>query len=146
MRPELGVEPGPQLGEVERAERATLQVPAPDTGSLLADLEAFLGATFAATADGTTVALLRSLMAQSLQDPTAADLLRRFVWVRRGVLGGLFARGQQRGELGPDADLDLLVDQVFGVVWYRLLVGHAPLTAAIGRRLAGALARSDRAV
>jgi hypothetical protein len=54
----------------------------------------------------------------------------------------VMARGRDGGEVRPDADLDLLVDQAFGVVWYRLLIGHEPLTIEVASRLAQGLARS----
>ncbi|GAB2811653.1 hypothetical protein GCM10027176_15180 [Actinoallomurus bryophytorum] len=49
------------------------------------------------------------------------------------------ARGQDRGELSAGADLDLMVDQVYGVLWYRLLIGHAPLGADLATRLTHSL-------
>jgi len=44
-------------------------------------------------------------------------------------------RGGRRGELAADADVELLVEQAYGVLWYRVLVGHAPLTQALADRL-----------
>ncbi|MGH3204072.1 MAG: TetR/AcrR family transcriptional regulator C-terminal ligand-binding domain-containing protein [Streptosporangiaceae bacterium] len=35
--------------------------------------------------------------------------------------------GTGDGELPAAADLDLLVDVANGVLWHRLLIGHAPL-------------------
>jgi Tetracyclin repressor-like, C-terminal domain len=46
-----------------------------------------------------------------------------------------------RGELAADADLDMLVDMAYGVIYYRLLVGHAPLDRTAARSLAAELAR-----
>ncbi|GAA3081026.1 hypothetical protein GCM10020000_78640 [Streptomyces olivoverticillatus] len=39
----------------------------------------------------------------------------------------------------PSRDLDLMVDQVYGVFWYRFLLGHAPLTEEIADRLTDSL-------
>jgi len=47
---------------------------------------------------------------------------------------------QSRGELPGNADLDLLVDQIYGLLWYRILVGHAPLTADTATQLSRAVA------
>jgi Tetracyclin repressor-like, C-terminal domain len=68
-------------------------------------------------------------MAEALRDADAAEGLGEFAAARGQELRGLLARGQARGELSSDADLDLMVDQVYGVLWYRLLIGHAPLGA-----------------
>ncbi len=38
----------------------------------------------------------------------------------------ILLRAPERGEIRPDTDLDLAVDQIFGVFWHRLLVGHLP--------------------
>jgi hypothetical protein len=40
------------------------------------------------------------------------------------------------------ADLDMLVDMAYGVLYYRLLVGHAPLDEQAARSLAAELTRA----
>jgi Tetracyclin repressor-like, C-terminal domain len=40
-----------------------------------------------------------------------------------------------------DADLDMLVDMAYGVLYYRLLVGHAPLDESAASSLATELTR-----
>jgi AcrR family transcriptional regulator len=122
-------------------EQARRDVPAVDTGSLLGDLEGFLMATFRAASDAPGRSLLRSVMAQALHDPHAAGVLSRFTEQRRQELRAILSRGQARGQLPSSADLDLAVDQAYGLLWYRILLGHAPLTAEVARRLARTLAR-----
>ena len=41
-----------------------------------------------------------------------------------------------RGEIAPPAELEVVLDMVYGPIFYRLLVGHRPLDGAF----AGALA------
>jgi hypothetical protein len=41
--------------------------------------------------------------------------------------------------LSEKQDLDLMVDQVYGVFWYRFLLGHGPLDARTAKRLADSL-------
>jgi hypothetical protein len=43
------------------------------------------------------------------------------------------------------ADLDMLADLAYGVLWYRLLIGHAPLDAGAARDLAAHLIASGQA-
>jgi hypothetical protein len=47
----------------------------------------------------------------------------------RAVVLTLLTRGAERGELRVGADLEAATDHLFGLFWYRLLVGHQPLTA-----------------
>jgi AcrR family transcriptional regulator len=117
-------------------DRAEESVTPPDTGSLGADLEAVVAATFAAAQDPGTAPVLRTLVREAASDPQLADLMREFTGARRVALREVLARGQERGELPADADLELLVDQVYGVFWYRFLLGHAPLTREVAARLA----------
>jgi hypothetical protein len=56
-----------------------------------------------------------------------------------GTLRALLERGRASGDPLADADLDLLVDVAYGVLWYRLLIGHAPLDPRAARDLAAHL-------
>jgi len=67
------------------------------------------------------------LMAEAQLDPAFEEPFRAWVQSRRAVVLAILARGRERGEIAPDADLDLAVDQLFGAFWYRLLVGHLTL-------------------
>jgi len=122
-------------------DRAKELAPATDTGSLAGDLRAFLTATFRSARQPQNAALLRNAMAESLKDAAAAQALHTFTADRRAVLHGILSGARERGELAPDADLDLTVDQAYGVLWYRLLIGHAALTPNAAVKLAAALAR-----
>ncbi|MQS11629.1 TetR/AcrR family transcriptional regulator [Streptomyces kaniharaensis] len=117
-------------------DRADQDVDGPDTGALRTDLRAFIATTFDAAQRGTTASALRTLVREAARDPHLADLMQTFTAARRTALRELLDRGRQRGELPADADLDLIVDQVYGVFWYRFLLGHAPLDQAVADRLA----------
>ena len=45
----------------------------------------------------------------------------------RAILQGAIAAG----EIAPPPDLEVLLDMIYGPVFYRLLVGHQPLDAAL---------------
>ncbi len=51
----------------------------------------------------------------------------------------MLTAGQRRGELPRNPDLDLLIGQVYGLLWYRILIGHAALTADVAAQLTRAL-------
>ncbi|MFF2148611.1 TetR/AcrR family transcriptional regulator C-terminal ligand-binding domain-containing protein [Kitasatospora sp. NPDC058190] len=120
-------------------DRADQDVPGPDTGALRTDLRAFIADTFDAAQRGTTASALRTLTREAARDPHLAELMQSFTATRRTELRELLSRGRERGELAGDADLDLIVDQVYGVFWYRFLLGHGPLDGAVAERLADSL-------
>ncbi len=126
------------------ARHAQVVVPDRDTGSFTGDLTAFLTDTFAGLADEGLAGRLRQIVAAAQQDEHEAQVLADFTAVRRAALRAVLERGRASGELAPDADLDMLADMVYGVLYYRLLVGHAPLDAAAARSLAAELTRSGR--
>jgi hypothetical protein len=88
--------------------------------------------------------VLRALAAEAPGDPRVADLLREFTRTRREALHTILARGRERGELAVEADLDLMVDQVYGLLWYRLLLGNAPFTPDLADRLTRTLIWGNR--
>ncbi|MVU79568.1 TetR family transcriptional regulator [Nocardia sp. ET3-3] len=116
-------------------ERSSLQVPTPDTGSVRTDLRTIVESTFRGAQDPLTAPALRTLVRESAQDPHLADLLRTFTARRRDALHAVLTRGQQRGEIPADADLNLMVDEFYGVFWYRFILGHAPLDDTVAARL-----------
>jgi AcrR family transcriptional regulator len=122
---------------------ARVVVPDRDTGSFAGNLAAFLTDSFAGLEGGDGPAgALKAIVAAAQTDEHVAQVLADFTAARRAVLRSLLQRGQATGELGEDADLDMLVDMTYGVLYYRLLVGHAPLNEAAAHSLAAELTRS----
>ena len=60
--------------------------------------------------------------------------------------GGLFERAGARGELPGAVNVELLLDVVYGVLWYRLLVEHEPLDDAVARDLAALVTRAAASI
>lgn len=107
----------------------------PDTGSTREDLRrqmvALLG-LFGTTAGRAYL----SLVAAGVDDPSVAAALRdRLIAARRAASIACLRRGVERGELRPDLDLGLVVDALYGAVYYNVLVAHAPPDAAYVERL-----------
>jgi AcrR family transcriptional regulator len=121
------------------ARHALTVVPERDTGSLAGDLTAFLTDSFRGLDDESYVARLREIVAAAQTDPAVAEVFADFTATRRAALRAILERGRGRGELAAGADLDMLVDMAYGVLYYRLLVRHAPLDDAAARSLAVAL-------
>ncbi|MEV1026914.1 TetR/AcrR family transcriptional regulator [Streptomyces sp. NPDC050264] len=122
-------------------DRAAQDVPDPGSGSLREELRAVVAATFEGAQATPVGPALRTLAREAARDPHLADLMREFTEARRTALREVLARGRERGELAADRDLDLMVDQVYGVFWYRFLLGHAPLGEREATELADSLVR-----
>ncbi|WP_067681453.1 TetR/AcrR family transcriptional regulator [Nocardia miyunensis] len=123
-------------------EEASDAIAIPDEGSLPEDLLAFLSATFRQRGQRP---VLVGLMAQALLDPVFAQAFRdRFLFGRRAALRQILDRAVARGEIASGIDPELLIDVVYGVLWYRLLLDHAPLDDEAGRRLAELVVRAVR--
>jgi Tetracyclin repressor-like, C-terminal domain len=106
--------------------RAHVQVP--DSGSVSRDCRAFLRAFIANLADPTLRSAIASLVGAAGRDPEFARAFQqRLVTPRRHELVRLLEGAQQRGELRPDADSDLLADLLVGPLFHRLLVTGEPI-------------------
>jgi AcrR family transcriptional regulator len=121
---------------------ASTRIVVPDEGSLSDDLIAFLRATFRQRGQRP---VLIGLMAEAILDPAFATQFRdRFLFSRRGALRSILRRAAERGEVATELDLELLIDVVYGVLWYRLLLDHAPISEAAGQQLAALVVRAAR--
>jgi AcrR family transcriptional regulator len=121
---------------------AAAQVKIPDTGDLSADLDLFITDTFR---QHWQRPMLVGLMAQAQLDPVfAANFREKFLFGRRAALRTVFAAARERGEVGAAVDLELLIDIVYGVLWYRLLVDHRPLDKESARQLTALVVQAVR--
>jgi AcrR family transcriptional regulator len=108
----------------------------PDTGTLVEDLRQIyrgLLTLFRATGGGPALA---GLIAEAQSNPAFAKrLFDELVTRRRAVWVEMLERARARGELPANSDLNLAVDILSGPVWYRLLLGHAPLDDSLADSL-----------
>lgn len=125
--------------------RAQEIAPAPDSGDLQTDLRLFLRSTFAATpANGS---LLLGVLREALGDATTMERLAVFAAARRDALTEILDRARARGQIAPSErldTLDVLVDQAFGLLWYRMIFAHNPLDDRAADEVAEALAAQVR--
>ena len=83
---------------------------------------------------GRTVA---ALIAEGQADRELAEALRsRWLSARRAEVKEILEHGMTRGELREDLDLEVAVDSLYGPIYYRLLVDHAPLEENFAEALA----------
>jgi AcrR family transcriptional regulator len=112
------------------------EVPFPHTGHAREDIrihmrrlaEAFSGKI------GSTVA---ALIAEGQSDPELAEALRsRWLSVRRAEAREILELGIERGQLREDLNAEVAVDVLYGPIYFRMLVGHAPLEGDFADALA----------
>ncbi|MHB1518976.1 MAG: TetR/AcrR family transcriptional regulator [Acidimicrobiales bacterium] len=98
---------------------------------LTAQLERLIGAF-----DGRPGVVMSELIGQAQSDPALAETLRtRWLEPRRAAAVAVLERAVGRDQVRSDADLTVLMDQLYAPIYYRLIMGHLPLD----RRLAGTL-------
>ena len=123
--------------------RAREVAPAPDSGELLTDLRLFLRATFAAAPDNRS--LLLGVLREALGDGATMDRLAAFTAARRDELARIIDCARARGQIPAAASPATVVDQAFGLLWYRMIFAHEALDERAADELAAALARQLRA-
>lgn len=70
--------------------------------------------------------VLKGLFTELALDPALARPFRSsVVRARRAAVAEVVARGMRRGDIRPDADVDLATELLIGPVYYRLLFGGA---------------------
>jgi len=106
--------------------------------SLLQQMDNLL-AVFA-TPRGRQIALT---MAAAEPDSEIAKAFRNRVMLEQREAGRTILRdAQAAGEIRQDMDMEAVLDMLYAPVFYRLLVGHQPLTAAFGRDVVDTMLRA----
>ena len=98
---------------------------APDTGSLLGDLDELWSKAYA----GATIA--PRLLADAADHPEMHRIFRAaLIDPRRAMMTTILERAVERGELRDDLDPELVIDLIAGPVIYRLLIDGGDTTVA----------------
>jgi AcrR family transcriptional regulator len=108
-------------------ERAESVVAIPDTGCTRDDIELQLKAVIAfyAKSHGR---IIRQFIAEGQSDPELLLMFReRFLTARRDTVRIIWERGIERGDIRPDLECELVIDLIYGPVFWRLLAGHCLL-------------------
>jgi AcrR family transcriptional regulator len=107
---------------------ATSPVQSPDTGSLRGDLHERFRIFWRLMQKRPLGRVLTGLAAHAQGHPAFAEVYReRFLEPRRVATRAIFQRAIDRGEIPPDADLDVALDLLYGALFHRLFQGHGPL-------------------
>ncbi|WP_241237214.1 TetR-like C-terminal domain-containing protein [Brachybacterium saurashtrense] len=108
----------------------------PDTGDLLADTRAQLRAFVGLLTGGPAGRIIAELIGAAQQDPELfAALSALYTQPRRALARESFERARRRGQLRADVDADLLVDQLWGACYHRLLTLESGLDVGVADAL-----------
>ncbi len=122
---------------IEALREATAQeMPFPETGNLAEDIHAQLQ-NFVKLLTGPRGRTFKAFIAGAQSDPEVAEAFRQ-LWIkpRRAQALAILQRYQEAGEIATEIDLETGLDLLYGPFYFRLLAGHAPLTAAFARKTA----------
>lgn len=109
--------------------------PAPDTGSLRADLTAAVE-TLRRAFSGALRHALPGLVADMAHDPELARAVRRQVLApRRKSMRQALLRARRRGEARSSADFELLLDLLTAPFYFRILFGHGRVDRRLTRNV-----------
>ena len=115
-------------------------VPSDDVGDVRRELADPALAQLRLFRDTPIGAALASFVAAAQSDPVVGMALReRWLGPRRREAVQAVERAKERGEIRADVDGELVLDMIFGPIYYRLLAGHQPLPDELVERLVHAV-------
>jgi AcrR family transcriptional regulator len=118
------------------------EAPFPDTGDLASDIHQQLQ-NFVHFLTGWRGRVFKAFMAAAQNDPAFAESFRAdWILPRRAEAKAIFERHREHGRLRKDVDLELLLDAMYGPIYFRLLAGHAPLDSEFARAVGDLTLRS----
>ncbi|HEX6338559.1 MAG TPA: TetR/AcrR family transcriptional regulator [Jiangellaceae bacterium] len=108
----------------------------PDTGDIRADLISQLTAFVRWMVDDGAARPVSELVGAAQTDANVAHAwAERYARPRRELARERLQTAQQQGQLRQDADLEVIVDQLWGACYHRLLVLRVPLDEGLVPRL-----------
>jgi AcrR family transcriptional regulator len=99
-----------------------------ESGSLRVDLLALLLAWSRLASGRPYGRVVAALLMEGRTDPAfSAEYQRRMVEPRREQARAIFVQAVERGEIPAETNVEVAIDLVYGPLYHRLLIGHAPL-------------------
>ncbi len=112
------------------------QLAFPDSGDVARDLSDQLHAFVALLTDRRVGRVIAELIGRTQTDPPlAAAFAATYSLPRRRLAVERIGRGQQQGQIAADVDPEVVVDQLWGACYHRLLLPDQPLDAAFADAL-----------
>ena len=99
-----------------------------ESGSLRVDLLALLLAWSRLASGRPYGRVVAALLMEGRTNPAfSAEYQRRMVEPRREQARAIFAQAIERGEIPAETKVEVAIDLIYGPLYHRLLIGHAPL-------------------
>jgi AcrR family transcriptional regulator len=125
-----------------------------DTGDLCRDLIEFAVSVAASLhqyrtaggSDGVSPGLAGELVAAAARHPDIGELIRALHARRHATALARLQRARERGEIRPDIDDAILIDQISGPIYYRALITGAATDRRYAERLVRAVLAGARSV
>jgi AcrR family transcriptional regulator len=127
------------------SKRLKESVPIRDTGSAERDFKQQLRSLFAFFETPAGM-VLRHFVAEGQVDEEFASLFRdRFIRPRREMIGAIFDRAVERGQIRRGLDREVIMDLIYGPGFYRMMIRHEPLERNTVDKMVSALFQGLRA-
>ncbi|SOC90379.1 transcriptional regulator, TetR family [Rhizobium sp. AN5] len=98
-----------------------------DTGELFSDLSVMTRKLLAIYDDTPAATILSGLVLEAQSDPAAMRQLHEiYIQPRRGIVGAIVRRAQERGQASRSVDPDFISDLFSSFVWFKLLIQPTP--------------------
>jgi AcrR family transcriptional regulator len=127
------------------AERAEQQIPVPDGGDLESDLRVLARSVVASVRPPAIRAAFAAIIAAAVQDPTAREVLSRFLAARVATMTVIIDRATRRGELPPGTDAARVLRTVTALIYYRLFIAGEPASNQVADDAAATATAAARA-
>lgn len=116
--------------------QAAVDVPTPDTGTLLGDLQTLAREVAANIGSAGGGRRARTIVAAAAGSDELSHVVHSFWAHRLGAATPIIERAVDRGELPDAADANLLIEAVVGPIWLRLLLTGEPVDDDFADRIA----------
>jgi AcrR family transcriptional regulator len=109
-----------------------------DTGDVGRDLHSYLVALTRCLDEGETASTVANLLAEAIRSDEFSGLYRQTLLLerRQGFLA-ILQRGQRRGQVREDVDLEVVIDAAYGAIHHRLVATGEAIDAPFLRHLHG---------
>ncbi len=126
------------------AERAAQDIPVPDEGSLDADLRALARGVVASVRDPAIRGAFGAMVAGAVQNPSAREVLARFLAARTATMTVIIDRATARGEVPPGIDAAAVIRTVTALIFFRLFIAGEPASQDVADAAAATAAAAAR--